>query len=302
MRQGTAKSNDTRRDDVAVVVTTYEAPELLRFSLLALARQTIVVGTVLVADDGSSDRTVEMLADLAPNLPFSLVHIWQPHDGFRAARSRNNAIYHARESVLCFLDQDILAHSTWLENHLAHLRSNTVCLGIALNMPQEKAATLEQLQIETGEFERWHTPNELKTLAARQRKYSFYTVLRRLGLGIKSKPSLRSGNFAAWRADLLRVNGFDEDYIGWGQEDDDLGRRLYMAGVRPVPILDRALATHIPHPPRHPTWKNGANVQLFHRQPQGFRCAKGLDAHPHPDVCITRVDPTRRRVKETSAY
>ena len=39
-------------------------------------------------------------------------------------------------------------------------------------------------------------------------------------------------NLSAWRTDLLRVNGFDEAYSGWGLEDSDLVIRLLHAGVR----------------------------------------------------------------------
>ena len=38
-------------------------------------------------------------------------------------------------------------------------------------------------------------------------------------------------NLSAYRADLLRVNGLDESYTGWGQEDSDLVVRLIRAGL-----------------------------------------------------------------------
>jgi hypothetical protein len=42
----------------------------------------------------------------------------------------------------------------------------------------------------------------------------------------------RSCNLAIWRSDLLRVDGFDADYAGWGKEDSDLIVRLLHAGAR----------------------------------------------------------------------
>jgi predicted glycosyltransferase involved in capsule biosynthesis len=38
-------------------------------------------------------------------------------------------------------------------------------------------------------------------------------------------------NLSAYREDLCRVNGLDESYIGWGQEDSDLVVRLIRAGL-----------------------------------------------------------------------
>lgn len=42
----------------------------------------------------------------------------------------------------------------------------------------------------------------------------------------------RSCNLAIWRSDLVRVDGFDADYSGWGKEDSDIIARLLHAGVR----------------------------------------------------------------------
>jgi predicted glycosyltransferase involved in capsule biosynthesis len=39
-------------------------------------------------------------------------------------------------------------------------------------------------------------------------------------------------NLSAWRDDLVRINGLDESYSGWGLEDSDLVIRLLHAGVR----------------------------------------------------------------------
>lgn len=38
-------------------------------------------------------------------------------------------------------------------------------------------------------------------------------------------------NMAFWKSDLLKVNGHNEAFIGWGKEDNDLALRLLNAGV-----------------------------------------------------------------------
>jgi GT2 family glycosyltransferase len=127
-------------------------------------------------------------------------------------------------------------------------------------------------------------------LRQQQRKYRVYAWMRRLRSPFKpTRPSFSSGNASAWKADVVRVNGFDESYVGWGQEDDDLGRRLYMAGVRPVPILTTAFATHLHHPSRHGDWDKGANLSRYRARPHSWRCDHGLSEHPHPDVTVTRI-------------
>ena len=51
-----------------------------------------------------------------------------------------------------------------------------------------------------------------------------------------------------FRDDVARVNGFDENYVGWGYEDDDFARRLYKTGVRPASVILAARAMHLWHP------------------------------------------------------
>ena len=279
---------------ISVVVTTFDAPDMLHLTLLALGRQALPPAEVLVADDGSGPATAAALVALAGRLPFPLVHVWQPHAGFRAARSRNNAIFRAREEWIAFLDQDTLPHRDWLAVHAAHLRPDGLNLGHLLPLPETAGPGYTAADVESGRFETLHGAAALRVLDRRQRRDAWYAWLRRLGCGIKAKPRLRSCNAALARAALRRVNGFDEDYVGWGQEDDDLGRRLYLAGLRPCVLVNRARVSHLPHPLRRPPdWRAGANVARYRQPLREAACAHGLTQHPHPDVQATPLSATR---------
>lgn len=285
---------DNARTDVSVVVSAYEQPAYACFVLEALCRQTLLPAEVLVADDGSSDAMGRALSEIAGNVPFRLVRVWQPDEGFRAARSRNNAIYHARHDAMAFLDQDTLPHRSWLECCVEHLAPGRICIGYILNIPESMGGKLDRDRVKSGEFEEWHDSKENRRLATLQRKVAAYGLLRRLGLGIRGRPAVGFGNVAAWRPDLLNINGFDEEYIGWGQEDDDLGWRLYMAGVRPTAVVNKALVSHIPHPRSQSAdnWRHGANIERYRKKRISFRCVRGLDLHPHADVCLSVLRET----------
>jgi hypothetical protein len=54
----------------------------------------------------------------------------------------------------------------------------------------------------------------------------------------------RGANIAVWRSDLVRVDGFDSGFSGWGREDSDLFVRLMRAGVR---RKDGRMATGVLH-------------------------------------------------------
>ena len=88
------------------------------------------------------------------------------------------------------------------------------------------------------------------TLAAVQGKLNRASSLPRLPLGPLRKlggrrwQRLRGCNFSAFRADIERVNGFDEFFQGWGFEDSDFAARLIASGVR---LKYGRLATNVYH-------------------------------------------------------
>ena len=58
---------------------------------------------------------------------------------------------------------------------------------------------------------------------------------------------VKTCNLAAWRDDLMRVNGLDETYSGWGLEDSDLVIRLLHAGVKHKSARFAAPVFHLWH-------------------------------------------------------
>src|SRR5262249_23663687 len=93
--------------------------------------------------------------------------------------------------------------------------------------------------------------------------------------------------------DFERVNGFDENFRGWGCEDDDFGRRLRAAGVRPVSILNHTCLYHLWHPPaptRPDSWQKGVNVAYLQRPLPLTRCLNGLTKRSAHDVRVRLAD------------
>ena len=91
--------NSRKRDfSVALLITTYNRPDALHLVLSAVAAGTVMPDEVLVADDGSDDRTRTMLESFGRTAPFTLRHIWHEDDGFRVGVIRNKAIAAAGRS------------------------------------------------------------------------------------------------------------------------------------------------------------------------------------------------------------
>jgi glycosyltransferase involved in cell wall biosynthesis len=271
--------------DVAVIVPTFQMPWHLRRVLESIACQrTSRRLEVVIADDGSTDETADVVAQFAARAPFPVRFATHPHAGFHAARCRNDGVRHSTASHLLFCDGDCLLPPDHIEQHLALWRPGSVICGYCVRFDQATSHEITLDAVRSSEFVRKATPQQHSTLRAMHAKSLFYSLINHA-----TKPSFRSGDFSLARIDFERINGFDERYCGWGCEDDDFGRRVRSAGVRLVSALHRTRVYHLWHPPattRPQQWKQGANVEYLQRPIRLTRCLHGLEARSGGELSV----------------
>ncbi len=80
-----------------------------------------------------------------------------------------------------------------------------------------------------------------------------------------------------FKEDLLAVNGFNEDFLGWGREDTELIIRLYKYGLKRKEHPFMAICFHLWHPPqsRENLNKNDALVERALKSDEYF-CSNGI--------------------------
>jgi hypothetical protein len=84
-----------------------------------------------------------------------------------------------------------------------------------------------------------------------------------------------------WKKDLLEVNGWDEEYEGWGLgEDSDIGSRLYHLCRPRKFVYGRAILYHLHHPilSRDHVPKSQSRLDETLRTKK-VRCAKGVNQY-----------------------
>lgn len=218
---------------IAVVVTTYNRPDALAAVLAAYLAQTDSNFEVLVADDGSTDETAQVVKNFQSKARFPVQHIWQEDDGFRAAAIRNRALAATSAEYIIFTDGDCIPLPDFVARH--RMLSEPACFLSGNRLLLSQAFTLRAL----GEKLPIHTWHGRQWLSAKLRgDINRIVPLLRLPnlLGWRKRSPQRwqgakTCNLSAWREDLLRVNGLDESYTGWGQEDSDLVVRLIRTGI-----------------------------------------------------------------------
>jgi glycosyltransferase involved in cell wall biosynthesis len=256
-----------------LVVTTYEWPAALELTLKSIARQTVAPDEVIVADDGSGPETARVVDRWQGCVGAPLMHLWQRHEGFRLARSRNRAIAASTGDYLIIVDGDMVLHRHFVADHLNAARPGAFIQGVRL---LTQACTAERMlregRVDLSFFAR----------GIRRRRHAVRSLLlsRVLFRRCTGQHAIRGCNQAYWRSDLLRVNGFNEAFVGWGREDNEIAARLYNVGVCRRNLKFQALAIHLHHSPRQPQGANPNDLLLHQAIERGDTwCRLGLDRH-----------------------
>lgn len=259
----------------SLVITTYNWEAALDLCLLSARRQSRLPDEVIVADDGSRPDTGALLRRHANDYPVPLRHCWQPDRGFRAARARNFAIAAAQGDYVLLVDGDMVLHRNFVDDHLWAARPGSFVQGMrVLTTPEAGERLLATRETRVT----WSTPG-----LARRRHTLRSRALARLSLALtegQRRAGIKTCNQGWWRDDLLRLNGFDERFVGWGREDDDLAARAFHAGLTRRSLRFAGLATHLYHHERHEDGASRNDALLAeHLAHQTIRCDQGVDGH-----------------------
>lgn len=275
--------------EIALLLSTYQRPNHLRHALHSIALQQIEPSKLelVVTDDGSTDETASVVREFARTARFPLHFTTHPHDGFRLAQCRNEGAAASRAPYLLFLDGDCILPADHVSQHLRQRKPGFVMAGDCCRLEQEESARVDEVAIRSGAFQQWGSEREERRLRKLDRASRFYRAIRH-----PTKPKLIGNNVGIWRADYERVNGYDENFHGWGCEDDDLRYRLRAAGIKIESILRWTRTYHLWHaseataPAR---WRDGLNVKYLLRQGRLTCCRNGLVKRQLADLQVRIV-------------
>lgn len=268
---------------VCVVIPTYNRAELLRRTLESLAVQDLPEGwlEVVVADDGSTDDTRQVVRAFADRLPTHYYH--QEDLGFRAGSARNGGARMTSAAVLAFLDTGVVVGPAFARAHyeahqtLARQGTGAAVLGYTYGYDlYDPYPRLDWLLAEVG-------PAGVVDLLGddpsfRDVRHAAYAKVDfDLGRMLTPWTVCYSVNLSVRAEDFFAIGGFDEDFTGYGFEDMELGFRLAEHGVG-LAVSRAAWGLEAPHERDHdanskPWRRNLARLLDKHRTPAVELCA-----------------------------
>lgn len=257
---------------IALVISTYNWPAALRRCLQSVKVQTRIPDEVIIADDGSTTATKELIDAFQPSFPCPLKHAWIPDEGFRLAMSRNNAIRnYCTSDYIIFIDQDIILDKNFIYDHERIAQKGYFVTG-------GRTKLLQPLTDHLLKGDPFH-PSLFNKGIHRKLNMLHLPFLHFITRYMYCWKPLygRGANMAMWRADLEKINGFDEKIKGYGVEDIDIFNRLENCGIKKKYAQFCAIEYHLYH-------KRGTvattNFHIAFDQPNRKRCRYGLAILP----------------------
>lgn len=232
---------NNRKLKTSLIITTYNRKDALELVLQSVLQQEELPDEVIIADDGSREDTAKMIRDYAATFPIPLRHVWQEDEGFRAAAIRNKALAVANNDYIVFIDGDLVLHPNFIADHkrIAHKRYFIQGSRVLLNEKLTASAIRDRRTIfsifESGVYNR---KNMVRSRWL-SRLFSYKS---------KNLYRVRSVNLSFWLEDAKKVNGFNEDFVGWGREDSEFAARMQNAGLIKLHLKFAGFGYHLFHP------------------------------------------------------
>ena len=262
-----------------VIISTYNWPAALERTLIGFSQQTDSHVRIFIADDGSDRITRSLVKEFARKSTFEITHCWQEDKGFRKARILNKTMKLCRAHQVIFTDQDSIPHPSFVAEHRNRFIPNGVLVGGYLRLSQEYCQKLTLDMVREKDYLNQLTSRRHKALVWRHIKNLFYIYNPLHG----HRPKIMGLNFSLDRQTFLAVNGFDHNYEGWGQEDSDLGSRLWRAKTPFRSFWHLCLVFHQWHR-EHPTKREKSNYAYYKRAKIPIRCINGFQQVQSPIV------------------
>lgn len=228
---------------VSLIITTYNWVEALNVTLQSAMQQSILPNEIIIADDGSGQETMDFIKEWQKKSKIPIIHSWQEDKGFRAASSRNKGIAKAKYEYIIMVDGDLHLHKNFIKGHLRHAKEGQFSMGTRVIMNDifsKKIIENFQLGNKIGFFSKGILKNAKNTISC-DILSSFFSYK------TNSCKKVRSANMSCYKKDLLKVNGFNESFIGWGREDTEIVVRLLNAGIQRKNIKFNANVLHLYH-------------------------------------------------------
>ncbi len=224
----------------SLVTPTYNWPEALELLLLSILNQSVLPNEVIIADDGSREETRNLIQLFQQKFPIPLIHIWQEDVNNRKPAIMNQAIAASTQDYIIEIDGDIIMNKYFIEDHLRFAKKGQYLFGSRVNIQENiLGALFSKKQFQFNFFS--------KGIKKRGRTLRIPFLMSFVQAVNKRSPKLRGCNMSFWRTDFIKINGFNEELVGWGIDDSEMIQRMHNIGIKGLRLKFSGIVYHIFH-------------------------------------------------------
>ena len=226
---------------ISLIITTFNRPDALFIVLQSVERQSQIPNEIIIADDGSDERTKKIITNFSEKSNLKIIHSFQEDKGFRASKSRNRAISKASNEYIILIDGDMILHDNFIQDHTKNAQFGYFVQGTRVLLSEKRTKQVFENHKFIAHFLERGLKNRKNAIHSNFLS-SIFSINKNYLRGIKTC------NIAFYRRDFISVNGFNNKFEGWGREDSEFGVRLMNKGIKRKTLRFNAIQYHLWHP------------------------------------------------------
>lgn len=261
----------------SVITSVYNQKEQLLVYLEAMKKQTYKDFEIIIADDGSSDGTQEMLLEnyvdkVLINNPLKCVS--QLDEGYRLVEILNKAAAAAEGDYLVFIMGDSYPKADFLEQLHGFVADDRLVTGLRNQVNKEQEIVGTDWRVERVMFDIDRDEVQIMT----PRPWQLMTL----------------NSMCMPRAAFEKMGGIYPEYKGYGQMDWDMAAWAHFHGMK-LFWIPKAVIYHFQHQEKDDT---PANIEIFKKRLATFE-APELDKQERIQQKMDTInDPARAEAKK----
>lgn len=235
--------------DTSIIISTYNSPKWLEKVLIGYNHQSYQFFEIVIADDGSGQETLDLIASIKSKVFYPIVHVWHEDNGFQKSQILNKAIQKCSTPYIIMSDGDCIPRQDFVACHVKHREEGFFLSGGYFMLPMSISKLISNEDVKTGRcFDlKWLKHQGLKRTFKNFKLTATGFLSWVLNTFTPTNASWNGHNASGWKKDIVSVNGFDER-MQYGGQDRELGERLFNYGIKSKQLRYSAICVHLDHP------------------------------------------------------
>lgn len=268
---------------ISIILTTYNSETWLEKVLWGYTMQSYIDFELIIADDGSTNETKNLIEKFQTKFKNPIIHVWQKDEGFQKTKILNKAIIKATCEYILFSDGDCIPRNDFVATHLKNQKKGSFLSGGYFKLNDFVSNSISEIDIKNQScFQtKWLLENGLKWnfKLIKLTKNKFFAYF--MNWITPTKKTFNGHNTSCFKEDLIAVNGFNED-MKYGGLDREIGERLFNNNIRSKQIRYSAICLHLNHDRNYATkdnWLKNNNIRQFNKKNKVIAIQNGLSKY-----------------------